>query len=636
MKAFLHTLRLCAAAFAACTTIGSCTLQETFPDQGNQIETDCILTVKAIIGEDPKTRSLSLENAELVAKWTEDDLVIVQKNDVTIGQLKAKDVSDDGVSCTLQGHLTVAPAPDDELTLFYHKDPDYTKQDGTLSYIARYCDMAAATVTVKSVDESKEIATTPARFVNMQSIVQFTMVDKADPQRKLSPSHLSVTAKLIIQNPLSPETAIVPDVLSYALAIPPATYAENGEGVLYLALPNIPEEYLSLKPCFTLYITGAVGNDTYTYTKAGYPFDDGKYYNVAVKAQRRVLVDLGTLTNHYTAPDGVTLTGTLSGKRKISIADGATISLWNVTIDGSEYRKDNYANYAGLTCLGDATIILEDNSQNTVTAFKEYNPGIFVPEGKTLTIKGSGSLTANANYVAAGIGGGNNISCGNIVIDGGIITANGNYYGAGIGAGNHAACGTITINGGFIKAIGSSVSAGIGACGSKSSCQSICINNGIVLAKGGTNGAGIGSGQGTSDQDVITPSICGDIVIRGGYIAAIGGDATSVGSAGIGSGYNYSECRNILIEGGIVEAVGTHGAAGIGCGEKSYCGDITITNGVSLVAAFRGEKSLEGQYAYCIGASLNTLSLGTVTIGGVVTGSVTDDSGCYIYRPGNP
>jgi len=464
------------------------------------------------------------------------------------------------------------------------------------------------------------------------------MYDKADGTTKLSPSHLKVQAKVITLTPLSTSpTPMVIAAFEYELPIPAATYTTNGPGILYLAIPNIPEGYEQMKSCTTIYITGTVGEDTYTYTKAGYPFEDG-FYNIHVNARKRELVDLSQLDENYTATDGETLTGTLNvtnAPHKISIADGATVSLWNVTIDGTDYKKDRYANYAGLTCLGDATIILEDNSTNYIKAFEEDNPGIFVPVGKTLTIKGSGALSAYANYVGAGIGGGLNKPCGNITIDGGIIMAEGNYYAAGIGAGNNGPCGNITINGGFINARASlSVAAGIGSCGSKGSCQSIVINGGFIIAVGGEYAAGIGAGHGKEDNH----SICGDITINGGYITAVAGtcsNSNKLGAAGIGSGYNYSECGNILIRGGAVEAEGTHGAAGIGCGELSYCGDITITDGVKLVAAFRGDKqNTEGQYPYCIGASISSLGLGTVTIGGVVTGSVGEDA-FYLYPPWN-
>ncbi len=154
------------------------------------------------------------------------------------------------------------------------------------------------------------------------------------------------------------------------------------------------------------------------------------------------VVDLAALTGNYVAPNGVVLTGVLDGDYKISIADGATVTLNNMLIDG--VNNDNY-NWAGITCLGECNIILADNSLNEVKGFYEDNPGVFVPKDNTLTISGTGSLNASSNGWGAGIGGGYEISCGNIVIDGGTIVATGGEDAAGIGGGANVTVGSITI-----------------------------------------------------------------------------------------------------------------------------------------------------------------------------------------------
>ena len=73
-------------------------------------------------------------------------------------------------------------------------------------------------------------------------------------------------------------------------------------------------------------------------------------------------VDLATLTADYTAQDGDILIGILANPVKITVADGARI-----TIDGA-YINDkgtvyNELEYAGITCLGDATITLNDSNR---------------------------------------------------------------------------------------------------------------------------------------------------------------------------------------------------------------------------------------------------------------------------------
>ena len=159
--------------------------------------------------------------------------------------------------------------------------------------------------------------------------------------------------------------------------------------------------------------------------------------------------DLSKLTaestaEYATATDGMTITGTLAANVKVSIADGATVTLDGVTIVGDDY--ENYK-WAGLNCLGDATIILKDGTQNSVKGFHVNYPGIHVPAGSTLTITGGteGNLFAISNGYGAGIGGGYQIPCGNIYIQGGNIMAMGGPEAAGIGGGSDGSCGAITI-----------------------------------------------------------------------------------------------------------------------------------------------------------------------------------------------
>ena len=136
--------------------------------------------------------------------------------------------------------------------------------------------------------------------------------------------------------------------------------------------------------------------------------------------------------------------------------------------------------YAGITCLGNATIVLEAGTTNTVKGFAPDYSGIFVPSGHTLTISGSGTLTAsNNNGYGAGIGGGNNIPCGNIVMEGGTIQATGGKWAAGIGSGNNGSCGNITIKNTVTSVTatkGAEAPNSIGA-GSNGSCGTVTIES---------------------------------------------------------------------------------------------------------------------------------------------------------------
>ena len=214
-------------------------------------------------------------------------------------------------------------------------------------------------------------------------------------------------------------------------------------------------------------------------------------------------IDLSTLTSDVVASNGDVITGTLGRNVKISIGDGATVTLDGATISAS---SDYASTWAGITCLGNATLVLK--GANTVKGFSKNYPGIHVPKGKTLTIRGDGSLTASTNDYGAGIGGGYELDCGNIVVEGGTVKATGSSYAAGIGGGYQAVCGNISLKGGTIEATGGSSSAGIGSA-YQGSCGNITITYGVtkVTATAGSK-APYSIGAGASGS-------CGTVTIEG-------------------------------------------------------------------------------------------------------------------------
>ena len=255
-------------------------------------------------------------------------------------------------------------------------------------------------------------------------------------------------------------------------------------------------------------------------------------------------VDLSTLTADYEAQDGEVLTGTLGANVKISIADGATVTLKNLSINASGTWTSG--NHAGITCPGNATISLEGT--NTVKGFYEDYPGIHIAKGKTLYIKGSGTLTAIGGGYGAGIGGGYDISCGNIEIQDGTVNAQGGRQAAGIGSGVYYSkssdCGTITISGGTVNATGGVSASGIGS-GDKGTCSDITISGGTVNATGGENnsntgtGAGIGSGRNGT---------CGNITIAN-TVTKVTATAGPNAPYSIGKGSLGGSCGTVTIGG---------------------------------------------------------------------------------------
>ena len=583
------------------------------------------LTVTATKGGDA-TRALGLDTdgMTLNATWAEGDKVTVlnpAKNTSYPDALVAQSV---GASTTFSGQLTGAEQPieeGDELLLVFNRNADLSHaQEGTLSYIANNLDQAIGTLTVKSIDANGNITPEEAttEFVNNNTIVRFTLVDKANPTTHLKPTTLTITDgdKCYTLSELTEDTYT-------ANRYSKSGEEQSGSGVLYACILPANAKNITL--------TATMDNgDKYAYTKSGVTFVSGQFYSITVQMIKQHEVNLEDVTaagliEQYgsatlTLKDGDVLTGTLEGseekgKVKILIADGATVTLDYVTINGwsdnVDYASESSVAWAGITCDGDATIVLSD--ENTVKGFYKFYPGIYIAPNCTLTIKGTGSLNASSDGYGAGIGGGYEIDCGNIEIEGGTIVANAGSGATGIGSGDSGVCGTITISGGNIEAHGGSYGAGIGN-GASGSCDLITISGGTIIATGGSEGAGIGCGLDGTCNDGITingtakvtatggfcgagigsghvfsnESHCGDITISGSAtVMATGGDF----GAGIGSGSgdddHNSSCGDILIKGGTVTASGGSGtgAAGIGSGHNGKFTSITITDGITSVEA---------------------------------------------------
>ena len=292
--------------------------------------------------------------------------------------------------------------------------------------------------------------------------------------------------------------------------------------------------------------------------------DSNKAYRVSGTATTATgrTIDLSQVSGDVTLHDGDVLTGELSGEHKISIAAGATVTLNGARIPGRNVTDNSQSPWAGITCLGDATIVLAEGTENYVKGYNCYYPGIQAgpagatkAENSTLTISGTGTLTAETGLfnpgwdalegLAAGIGGGRNQTVGNIRIEGGTIIARGNEKGAGIGSG-YAYDGT-------------------------ASCGDITITGGTVTATGGLCAAGIGSGR-----NVEGTNSCGDITITGGKVEATGGEY----AAGIGSGM-YATCGNITIDGTVTGMAmgGEYSSNDIGAGKFGSCGTVSMAAG---------------------------------------------------------
>lgn len=87
---------------------------------------------------------------------------------------------------------------------------------------------------------------------------------------------------------------------------------------------------------------------------------------------KSILGDAFPKTGDFTAQDGDVLEKTINSDYTITIPDGATVTLQGAGIN--DESKVTNGTHASITCLGDATIILDGNS--TVRSFGSSYPAI--------------------------------------------------------------------------------------------------------------------------------------------------------------------------------------------------------------------------------------------------------------------
>lgn len=251
--------------------------------------------------------------------------------------------------------------------------------------------------------------------------------------------------------------------------------------------------YMAMQPISSDKTISFVANstsDSYYKNVTDKTYEANMIYPLNVTMITGLTTNLSTLSADHVAGNGETLTGKLASSHKISIATGATVILKNVDINyGTTLTASSYA---GITCLGNATLII--SGTDYVKGFNVGYPGIFVPSGHTLTITGSGTLDVLSDEYGAAIGSGRyNIdaynSCGNIVIQGGTIYARGGGSAASIGSGasikftqhdpgTPSSCGNITVKN-SVTHIHVSNSSGAGSIGKGqySNCGTVTIED---------------------------------------------------------------------------------------------------------------------------------------------------------------
>ena len=375
----------------------------------------------------------------------------------------------------------------------------------------------------------------------------------------------------------------------------------------------------------------------------------------------------GVSERYATATDGMTISGTLAANVKVSIADGATVTLDGANINNGS--KSGSVSCAGITCVGSATINLTGGS--IINSSSAGYPGIQAgPSGNTLTIQGAGSLSAQGGSNAPGIGGGNDITCGNISLLGGQISACGGDNAPGLGCGENGSCGNIhisrdvekiniiggsgsstsitsssltiddvddvsylntdsfvyhpvnlsTLTSNYIAKCGDvlrgtltnnvtisiddEVPATVILSGANINCKGIvCVSSDVKFFLFGTNSVIANSNPG------IQAPASGTLTIDGS--GSINVQSKAVGCAGIGGKINVN-CGTINIKGGNITSCGGQYGAGIGSGQNASCGNIEIEGGA--ISATGGE----GAAGIGSGSGINTVCGNIYLYGGII------------------
>ena len=229
---------------------------------------------------------------------------------------------------------------------------------------------------------------------------------------------------------------------------------------------------------FLGWATSANGNVAYTNGQSVINLTSTYGATVTLYAKWGNTVTLTSQIGEVLLQDGDILTGTGGQNTRVKIADGATVTFNGV--NNTAIASDINHKWPGINCLGDAVIVLNGGTTNSVKGGLQ-NSGIHVAANKTLTLQGSGTLNATGGIYAAGIGSGyNNSSCGNITISGGIVTATGGDRAPGIGSGyNNSSCGNITITNGVTSVTATKGSSSPNAIGASdgSTCGTVTIGD---------------------------------------------------------------------------------------------------------------------------------------------------------------
>ena len=290
MKKIFSNMMILAALLTAGAAMTACSNDETAINEQPVMKTYKV-NINATKAGDAMTRALGWDGSKLISTWTAStDKVKVylpgKGSNTYAGELTAQS---SGVTTTLTGTWAIATPPDvdDWLILAYPKSSiTYAGQEGTLEDISDNFDYAEAITEVKASKVDGEIGTDDAVFYNRQSVVKFTLVDKAT-SNSINATSLTVSFKDAYNDDVLITAYDYPtDAWSYG----EVTINTSAKSEIWAALSNVlalgRSDLDDVDPV-TVTLTATVGSDTYKCEQAGVVFRNGKYYTITANMTKQ-------------------------------------------------------------------------------------------------------------------------------------------------------------------------------------------------------------------------------------------------------------------------------------------------------------------------------------------------------------
>ena len=308
------------------------------------------LTVEATNGCSDLTRALTEESDALKATWTTGDIVNVYDGDTKLGTLTAQSTAS---KTRLSGQITAPSNP--TLTLKY-QETNYSNQDGTLATIGTSHNYCLATTTVTKIGDN--YSGSAATFASQQAIVKFTLKKKSDNSAiKATTMDIRYTGNSSTILSLTSLTA-------------------NNNGVYYIAIPPTNNNRN---------LTLTVNDGTrYEIETPSTTFEAGKYYCCNVSFTYNYIYDFSDASHTINSNCHALCKGTNESGSKLELNEGS-----KATINGLTLLSPS--DDSGIECKGNATIILKDGTESTITGAAAQ--AVYVANGNTLNIIGTGTLT---------------------------------------------------------------------------------------------------------------------------------------------------------------------------------------------------------------------------------------------------